>query len=153
MGNNTWRETLSVVYTYNHETSLPEKISAQPLFWSDDSDKALTSLLCPANLNGSYKTASELEISYIRQIKTANQDSVNHKIYVYPNPSPTGIFYIDGKDERIESYAIYNMAGQIIAGNSNPNGVIINLSEQPRGIYIIRILHTGGVQSLKLIRN
>ncbi|KAF0195991.1 MAG: cadherin [Bacteroidetes bacterium] len=74
---------------------------------------------------------------------------------LYPNPTTDGIFRI--KSESMTERAdiqIFNMAGGLISvGNFEPgNSSPVDLSAQPVGIYIVKILSGNNVSSLKLIR-
>ncbi len=71
------------------------------------------------------------------------------QITVYPNPS-NGIFTIAMKNTslKVNTVEVYNILGEKVYTSSpqNPNGAIntINLSSQPNGIYLYRIVADGG---------
>ncbi len=63
----------------------------------------------------------------------------NNDISIYPNPS-NGIFYIKGKN--IKSIEIENLSGQKIIAVTNNNNNTINISNQPKGIYFVKVRYT-----------
>jgi len=70
------------------------------------------------------------------------------KTKIYPNPT-TGIFTITG--ENIQSIEVTNIIGQVISQLSikNNQSLIVNLKEQPKGIYFVKIQ----IDSLIQIKN
>ncbi len=79
--------------------------------------------------------------------------SVDHrelKFKVYPNPN-NGNFYAEGD---YQSYAIYNVQG-ILISQGNHDGTerqLISLAEQPKGLYIIRLMANKTIKTFKLIK-
>ncbi|MBK9356489.1 MAG: cadherin domain-containing protein [Bacteroidales bacterium] len=75
---------------------------------------------------------------------------------LYPNPTTDGLFRIKS-DSEIEhaDIQIFNTAGGLISDSSYGSGKItrIDLSAQPVGIYIVKILSGNRVASYKLIKN
>lgn len=74
------------------------------------------------------------------------------RVSVFPNPSTTGKFIIDGiSAPEVEGLEIYNSLGhKILPLSINPYPLTINLSSYPKGIYFIR---TGNGPALKLVYN
>ena len=71
------------------------------------------------------------------------------KIKVYPNPT-TGIFTIEGKN--IKSIVILNIRGQTIKRLLIDNYQLsINLSNQPKGVYMIKIVTDKGTTVKKVV--
>ncbi|HMP99550.1 MAG TPA: T9SS type A sorting domain-containing protein, partial [Cyclobacteriaceae bacterium] len=74
----------------------------------------------------------------------------NH-VKVWPNPSHDGKFWLAGKVNAME---IRNQFGQAIRFNQTqyPDFLEIDLQDQTRGMYILRIHDGSKLQSIKLIR-
>ncbi|MEA1987468.1 MAG: T9SS type A sorting domain-containing protein [Candidatus Marinimicrobia bacterium] len=71
------------------------------------------------------------------------------KIQIFPNPS-TGLFIIEG--ENIKSIVIFNIRGQTIKQLLTDNyQSSINLSNQPKGVYIIKIVTDKGTTVKKVV--
>lgn len=75
-------------------------------------------------------------------------------LFIYPNPS-AGIFYLDETNrqigEQITSVEIYNSTGSKIYKFEASNGLTINISDQPKGIYFVRISTEGRIVAQKII--
>jgi len=74
----------------------------------------------------------------------ANQEAVN----VYPNPS-NGVFTIQTKSEELrgKSIEVYNVLGEKVYSNyqiTKSSNYQIDLSFQPNGVYLYRILDPNG---------
>jgi hypothetical protein len=94
------------------------------------------------NNSGPEFAGAELKIDAVTfksDINTAvNEYPYQHAVKVYPNPSK-GLFVLqtDVKATRVE---IMNAAGQrVYAGIMNNNRVEINLTQQPKGVYIYKL--------------
>lgn len=68
---------------------------------------------------------------------SGTESNLSDRISLYPNPTE-GIIYLQGGDFEMCTYSLYSISGQIIK-----EGIIIdsqiNLSKQPRGMYILKI--------------
>ena len=64
---------------------------------------------------------------------TASVDEINTQkaLKAYPNPSSDGIFTLDEASE----WSVYSITGALI---SNGNGTKIEISNAPKGMYILR---------------
>lgn len=77
----------------------------------------------------------------VNRVVTATQQQTLSNMSIYPNPSETGIFYLN----QPFSYRVLGLKGdQVLQGHSNQ----IDLSAQPQGVYILSI----GSQKVKLVR-
>lgn len=82
--------------------------------------------------------------------------SVDHTtletISIYPNPS-TGIFNLSVHALNA-TYKVYNSLGnEITNGQVNDHHVVIDLSTQSTGMYLIQVISNGQIQELKVIKN
>jgi hypothetical protein len=83
-------------------------------------------------------------------------DILNTKqtLMVYPNPSPNGIFYIEGNYEQITEVWIYSLQGQLIKYMSNTNNKTIDITELSKGIYLSKIrVQNNDTFTTKLIKS
>ena len=69
----------------------------------------------------------------------------NNKFNIYPNPT-TGQITIEGKN--IEQIEIYNLSGVLIQSTNKKE---INLSQEAKGIYFVKVTTANGVTTQKLI--
>ena len=73
------------------------------------------------------------------------------KIKVFPNPNE-GLFYLDARDEKILSYQIQNILGEVIATeNAVTDFNLIDMKKQSKGIYFLNIETEDGIFVQKLI--
>lgn len=86
--------------------------------------------------------------SFINEIAVTN-----NQLIIYPNPTKDDI-YIISTNERINSYSILNTNGQRIMNKENikANKEKINLTNIPKGMYIIKIITDNNVYSRKVIK-
>ena len=78
--------------------------------------------------------------------------SPDQSLSIYPNPC-SGKFTISSTNP-ISSIEIYNLAGNCIYSSYNPGrqcSVTLNLSNSPKGVYIVKALIGGKVQGRKII--
>lgn len=63
------------------------------------------------------------------------------EIIIYPNPVKS-TFHIKTNNQYIKNIGLFNAAGQLVKqfSNTNSNEEAIDISEQPAGIYMLRIL-------------
>jgi hypothetical protein len=69
------------------------------------------------------------------------EEAPNQTIQIYPNPTG-GYLHIDG-DGRRKRITIYNASGLEVLDEQRQVPAIIDLSEQPAGVFFIRIENTG----------
>jgi secreted trypsin-like serine protease len=90
-----------------------------------------------------YESWINSTIDLYTDIPIINQSSVN----IYPNPT-TGVFQVESKDNfEIE---VFNNLGRLI--NRSSNNKKIDISTQPKGIYLIRIKTNNQILTIKLIK-
>jgi len=75
------------------------------------------------------------------------------RISLRPNPSSNGIFRVQS-DEIISGYRVYDLTGRLITRRDQlaDRLVTINLTGQPRGLYLIKVVdNRGRTRTLKAI--
>lgn len=80
--------------------------------------------------------------------------SKENNITLYPNPTKD-IVNIISTNERINSYTLYNMGGQEIIKSEKikTKSEKINLSNLPKGVYVIKVITDKNSYTRKVIRN
>lgn len=80
---------------------------------------------------------------------TSIQTDFKKSILYYPNPT-TGLFVVEG--EQIQTLEIYNQLGQLVFQTENKTDkAVIDISNQPKGIYILKIKTKEATLARKLI--
>ena len=127
--------------TLLNEDYLPSNISTEYLFWGGDIASTRYGFL-PVNITNSPNLiyGQNISISYDSHENTpTNILSTKKPFTVYPNPSPNGIFYVDGNYNTISELWVYTLQGQLIKHISNTNNQTIDISELSKGVYLSKI--------------
>lgn len=86
---------------------------------------------------------------FVLNFGSHDMSDVTTQVNVYPNPS-NGVFNIECKDMR--KIEILDSNGHIILSKEFENDhIVINLNKESRGIYLLRVITTNGIQQIKLI--
>lgn len=86
---------------------------------------------------------------FVLNFGSHDMSDVTTQVNVYPNPS-NGVFNIECKDMR--KIEILDSNGHIILSKEIENDhIVINLNKESRGIYLLRVITTNGIQQIKLI--
>jgi len=110
------------------------------------SGTATSKYLCLQNLTISGKVNSKV---------SGFENTLKHiDIAVYPNPSQ-GIYYLRNIDQNINNYfEVYNQAGISVKKNKITSGSeIIDITDLPNGIYILKIYNELRTQEQLLMKN
>jgi hypothetical protein len=80
--------------------------------------------------------------------------SKDNNLIIYPNPTKD-IVNIEPKGEIINSYTLYNMGGQTLIKSEKikTKSEKINLSNFPKGVYVIKVITDKNSYTRKVIRN
>jgi hypothetical protein len=80
------------------------------------------------------------------------ENTWNRKISISPNPGK-GVFNIQCSNFKVQSLAVYDVLGNIILNNFEPGTLNfeLNLSGQPKGIYLLKIYSDKEVLTKKLV--
>jgi len=140
---NNLTQSISFNIGNNPFTCLPNYVPAMTEQW-------LSYPLCePTDLvNNPYGCGSMIPTSVI--------DHTMPELLVFPNPG-TGWFNVsvpNGANSFHQStLEIYNLSGQrILQQHMNENQTVIDLSNQPSGIYMLRMQNTFGTKTMKLVK-
>ncbi len=132
----TWSDMTNISNTVSVESEYPntpiKSNNTTSVIWTEGDDSPFSVMyygeLLPVNIN-----------------KNINNLSIN----VYPNPT-TGIFNLKASVRPL-SVEIININGQIIRQYSINNDFKVNISDQPKGIYIIKIITENIIHFQKVI--
>lgn len=78
-------------------------------------------------------------------------DVDEHTMTVYPNPT-TGLFVIEGLEYGTQQVQLYNSLGELVLSGEYASGQAIDISDQPAGIYYLRVNGSLGVESHKAVK-
>ncbi|MEI7501730.1 MAG: T9SS type A sorting domain-containing protein [Paludibacter sp.] len=151
-----WRRTISI----NYSDFIADKANLMAStydFWGGITGE-LTSSYIPFLFNNEVviQKAKRIEISYLPVIDTAtptffNQKSL-HLIPVYPNPSE-GVFYLNTNDCKVKSWSITDLKGQLIKNHiQTAQSGVIDITDFPKGIYILHVITPDNQLTQKLIK-
>lgn len=140
-----WEITYQINYNYNNQL---DNAFIEQTFWSDR-DKEYNDYISLLGDNKSpFVLCNNIQIEY-SDIPTNIALSVS-PINVYPNPSKSGIVFID-TDLVINEIAVFDINGILLYQNKYAGR--INLSHLNNGMYIIQITTEEGKYSFKQIIN
>jgi hypothetical protein len=99
--------------------------------------------LTPSNV----PSFSSISINWVPLLTGIGDNILSENYRIYPNPT-SGVFTISG--ENISEVQIRNVAGDLIYGGIS---TVINLNNQPDGIYLVKITADKGTITRKIFKN
>ena len=138
-----WRSTVSINYS-DFTLKSANTIKSTFEFWGGNTGQLTTSFI-PFMFNNELvvKRASSIQIGYIQfndTILASTKTPKNNIIQAYPNPS-NGIFYLNSHEYGVNSWLVSDINGRVIKKEERVNQTgIIDLTDLPKGIYLIRIM-------------
>ncbi len=95
----------------------------------------------------------DANVVFINELSTkVEENPLNKKINLYPNPVKEGMITIDVQDLEASSVQFYNTLGQLVkVSQINNNRSSISVAELPAGLYQLEIQTAEGVANKKLI--
>lgn len=152
---NDWRGLISINYS-DFTNNKANDIESTYEFWGGNTDELTTSYI-PFLFNNdiTVQKGRSIQISY----ETVNtgllplvENNTLELIPVYPNPS-VGIFYINTQDYTVNSWTVSDLSGHVLKSQvqSFQSGVI-DLTDFPKGIYILRVTTPNKQMNQKLIK-
>lgn len=103
------------------------------------------------------KKAQYIEIDYddfidsTDTITNKNNNIIKNNIFIYPNPSE-GIYYLNHSGAEIQSWTVTALNGQMIISQKQPSSSVIDLTDCPQGIYILKVQTSDGQFIQKIIK-
>ena len=77
-------------------------------------------------------------------------ESINQNISVYPNPS-NGLVNIENLNNLENNIVIYDVVGKIVYSTTSSSSVVIDLTENGNGVYIVEISNINGTISERVV--
>jgi len=153
--------------SYDSEMTLRNKATNEFLAYSDDACGDDAKIVWTATFTGVVKLVTTVygcgtnttntTLRYKLTAKEAEFDAPAANVYaVYPNPG-SGLFQVSGENgfEGVNQIQVYNALGQQITRIQIPekadNMYLIDLTDQPAGYYMVRLLGADLIQQFKVI--
>ncbi|MFZ4724313.1 MAG: T9SS type A sorting domain-containing protein [Paludibacter sp.] len=153
---NKWRNTISINYS-NFTDNKANLMESKYNFWGGNTNE-LTNSNIPFLFNNeaTILKAKKIEISYLTIVDTGvptfEFTKSIQQIPVYPNPS-NGVFYINTQQFNIQLWSISDLSGRTLKIDNNQfNSGVIDLTDLPKGIYILRAITKDVHLTQKLIK-
>lgn len=149
-----WRNTVSINYS-DIVARNANTIQSKFEFWGGNKGDLTTSFI-PFNFNGEavIRRAKSIQLSYLEFNDTILQTSIpeNQYVNVYPNPT-YGVFYINVKDKNLKSWYISDLNGRIMIQSDNAiQSSVVDITDLPKGIYILKVLTDNSACTSKIIK-
>jgi hypothetical protein len=152
-----WRPVINIFYD-NYIQEMSNVIKAQYDFWGGEINEPVTSYI-PFLFNDEWtiKKAQRIEIDYddfidsTDTITNENNNIIKNNVFIYPNPSE-GIFYLNHSGAEIQSWIVTALNGQMIISQKQPSSFVIDLTDCPKGIYILKVQTSDGQFIQKIIK-
>jgi|GEM_PF-4731166 len=99
-------------------------------------------------------TDTKTKTSYINvSVASSTVDVSTVGISVYPNPN-NGVFYIESQAIKLTGIEVYNaLSTKVLGLEATGNTMVVDLSNQPIGMYILMLKTEGGTYSKKMLKN
>ena len=139
--------------------SLESSTLADVYHWYlNDTLLGLTTQLIIAPKSGNFSLITELEgcmseeSDILYYVRSGLTEHFENNIIVYPNPSD-GVFYLEQANHSYSKAQIYNSNGQLIQElHITQAKTQIDLSQQPEGIYLVKLHGTTEIFLIKLLK-
>ena len=152
---NDWRATVSINYS-DFTLKKANTIRSTYEFWGGNTGQLTTSFI-PFIFNDELvvKKASSIQIGYTLFKDTVLSNpftKVKNPILTYPNPS-NGIYFLNSHELGVKSWSVSDINGRIIKREENANQTgIIDITDCPRGIYLLKVITPETQSFQKLIK-
>jgi len=152
-----WRNLISINYS-DFTGSKANLMESKYEFWGGNTGELVTSYI-PFNFNNetAIRRGRSLQISYLDVTDTVSyvpeiRNSIQ-SIPVYPNPSD-GIYYINTQEYGVQSWAIADLDGRILKNHvQSASSGVIDITDLPKGIYILKVTTQTAQFTQKLIKH
>ena len=150
-----WRGIVSVNYS-EFAQNKSNTIKSQLEFWGGNTGELTTSFI-PFMFNNeiAIKRGRSIKLSYAilnDTVLSTPFTQSSHQIQAYPNPS-NGIYYVNYSELGIKSWSVSDLNGRILKKyESLLQSGVIDITDLPRGIYLLRIITSDAQSFQKLIK-
>jgi len=151
-----WQGIVTITYSdfKNKKASLME---SQFDFWGGNTGEFTTTFI-PFLFNNemAIQKGKRLQVSYLPVNETGipvlKSFDLLKLIPVYPNPS-VGIFYIDTREYSVQSWTITDLKGCVLKTQlQSTNSGVIDITDLPNGIYMLRVITREAHFTQKLVK-
>lgn len=153
-GNRRWLTYRHIDYGYD-DHGRRETVSSGIDFWADVSTQPDTYIGLPANFDSHSIYGRYAEFAYIPQnndtIYDDDSDNPLDAVTVYPNPSHSGLFFLDVGNREFD-YRVYSCSGTLIASGQHCALRFIDLRGHAAGIYYAHVIIDAKIFALKLMK-
>jgi hypothetical protein len=79
-------------------------------------------------------------------------DEMGNTVSLFPNPN-NGLFTIDMQTNGVKNVFIYNVLGKIVyqKNNTSEKTLDIDISNEPKGVYLVQIIDEDGSETIKIV--
>lgn len=143
-----WREQHRCTFAYSGDNMTAGECLLS--FWAEES--AYEDFMpLSANFTGQYGYGRKISAEYYWPFEQTDGEDGTEDVAIYPNPSPTGLFYIDGTTA-VENVSLYSLSGTLLFSGVPLDGNVIDLTAYSAGIYIAVLEYQGGRTVKKIIK-
>jgi hypothetical protein len=153
---NAWRN-MYISHMTNDADGNNINIASTELFWGGTQGNEHDTYIAysaPALNTSGILWGNNVTISYASSIATASQEPDDkNTIRTAPNPSTTGIYHIDCGNKRLTGWRTFRLNGlPVKADHQMGQSTVVDLSDQPDGMYLLQIVTDAGSSCAKLIK-
>lgn len=148
-----WRNTINIRYLSTANPNVQEIESVYGFWGGNEGDPVISRI--PYHFNGEMRIAygqkmqiTTSEVNDLKVVNKANQPVLN----VFPNPS-SGVFYYNPAEIEPDSWTVFDMNGRLLKTQHGGSASgVIDLSDQPNGVYLLRAKAGDNLLNIKLIK-
>lgn len=141
-----WFDAGYLTLDYNEDGVL-FRVAADAGFWCEAKDMPVHRIRLPENLKSRTVLASEMDFFYIE--RQSNATCVDNPI-VFPNPSHSGMFHVEGVPDIMCRYDAYDSCGMLLMSGTLKQGTA-DMGCLPDGVYVVRLKYGNRTAVCKLI--
>lgn len=149
-----WRNTNSVNYLRESESGNMTVESVYGFWGGKAGEKLNTYISFPFNSETIIRRAQVIQLTYTPFVNSSVGENLQNKpqVKVYPNPS-CGIFYISNFDMQKSVWTITSLNGSVMKTSDLRSATsIVDISDLPNGVYMLKIQSNGFLQTQKLVK-
>lgn len=146
-----WLDAGYLALDYNEDGML-DRVASDDGFWSEGKGMPVHRIRLPGNLKSRTILASEADFFYIEKQSDATgvPESDVENPSVFPNPSSTGLFHVEGVPDIMCRYDVYDSCGMLLMSGTLFQGTA-DMGCLPDGVYVVRLKYGNRTAVRKLI--
>ena len=151
---NKWRSLISINYS-DFNGNKANLMESKYEFWGGNTGELVTSFI-PYDFNNeiAIQKGKRLQISYSAVSDTIQSlpSITERSIRIYPNPSD-GIYYFNMEEYAVQSWIITDLSGRILKSHAQSvSSGVIDITEVPKGMYVLKVTTKDGQLTQKLMK-